>query len=130
MTNKNSIGINTLKTVAVIDDSEDIAHLFCMALGYENYHCHTFASGKEFLAYLATNEMPALIICDLVMPGMSGIELVRILQAHPDYDAVKIIFSSGASNLLNQAHELGVDRVLRKPVSLDELISTVNEQLA
>lgn len=118
------------KTVAVIDDSEDIAHLFCMALGYENYYCHTFAGGKEFLTYLATNEMPDLIICDVVMPGMSGTELVRILKTHPKYDAVKIIFSSGRSNLADQARALGVDSVLQKPVGLDELISTVNAQLA
>ncbi len=119
---------NASKKIAIVDDNNELSEMYCDALEIENYQCLSFRSGHEFLTYLEDQEMPAVVICDLLMPEMMGAELVGALKSEANFSSIRILLSSGAGDLRKQAHDLGVAGIIPKPSSLDTLISTVNKQ--
>ena len=97
------------------------------ALTSDGYDVQLAINGEDALAKLATmaaNEQPSLVLLDVTMPVMSGTEMLGVLLAQGRVPALPIIvFSTRA----NEAKGLGARRLMRKPVTLSTLLSTVHE---
>jgi len=122
----------TAKRILVIDDEDLIRELVKEMLEAEGYVVYTAANGKDGVR-LYRKELPDLIITDIFMPEMEGLETIQELQrVSPN---VKIIAISGGGekgmlSFLSYAKRFGALRALEKPFSRQELITTVGELLA
>ncbi len=111
-------------TVFVVDDEEQICTLLCRILQREGYAVRAFASGEEALAALP-EDRPDLIVTDLMMPTMSGVELVRRVQeAAPETRAVLTTGYASIDNVVD-ALRCGVDDFVTKPFSVADIRDVV-----
>ena len=121
----NSMGVSIL----FVDDDESIRALANRALTEARYTVSMARSGHEAITLLQS-AAPDLIVTDLVMPDMEGLELIQTLfKVRP---ALKVIAISGESEglFLKAAELLGVKATLRKPFYPDQLLGTVARVLA
>ena len=111
--------------ILLVEDEERVRALLKGVLESNGYEVQEASSGKEALESYARSP-PDLILTDLVMPDMEGIELItRIRKSDSN---LKIIAMSG-SNYLYIAERLGVDRTLAKPISNKSLLNAVKATL-
>ncbi len=109
--------------ILVVDDSELIREKIKITLLLKNHIVDLANNGNEGLKRLMDNKYN-LIITDLVMPDMEGIEF--ILQSKKKYPNIKIIAMSGANPVyLNTAIEMGADYKIQKPFSDEQLIAAI-----
>ena len=123
---------STRKTILIVDDDENMLRSVSEALDFSGYEARPFTSSDEALVLLK-NWTPNLILCDVnletsTMGGFSFFERVRAL-AH--LHEVPFVFLTGLNDdvLLRTAKELGADDYLLKPVSIDNLLSTIKGKL-
>lgn len=113
------------KQVLVVEDDADVRERMCDMLGRRGYEAIAADGGEAALAYLRTNEAPALILLDLNMPGMSG-RGFRVKQlAAPELANIPVIVVSGEPEIWKKSQVLQVKGYLKKPVDPDELYSLV-----
>jgi len=110
-----------LPTLLVIDDSEEIVH-FISELFSEEYICLTAADGFEGID-VAESNIPDIILCDVRMPKMSGLEVVRTLKKNIQTRYIPIILLSGYNTRENRLEGLRAmaDDFLAKPFDYEEL---------
>jgi CheY-like chemotaxis protein len=125
------VGSVSLGRILVIDDNDALRSVARRMLVAAGYDVQEAASGKAALAGLLLHPVD-VIITDILMPDMEGLELIRALrQAHPQ---VKIIAMSGSGGgpegYLDQALKCGAHQILPKPFTKDSLIAVVNNVLA
>jgi two-component system, chemotaxis family, chemotaxis protein CheY len=111
--------------VLIVEDNADSREMLSFILRYEGYKVITASDGSEGLSQVK-NVQPDLIISDLEMPNLDGIEMVKSLRHLPEGEKVPIlILSAYDSESLNQAIEVGATQAMRKPIEVDSLVSTV-----
>ncbi|MBI4466320.1 MAG: response regulator [Acidobacteria bacterium] len=94
--------------ILVVDDNEDIRRVLKLALEREKYDVLTAADGVEGLQK-ALDSRPDLIVLDLTMPGLSGLEVCQRLRASPDLANVPVLILSATTDLadVSSAQKLG-----------------------
>jgi len=109
----------------VVDDEPIIGKLLTMFLTEENYEVTSFTRGKKALEHLKTNGAVSLLLTDVNMPEMSGIELAR--QVKTLYPTLPIIVMSGSADgqTRDEIFSLGAD-FIPKPFGFTELIEKIN----
>lgn len=109
--------------VVVVDDELPVMQLCARVLELDGHQVDGFTRGEEALARLS--RAPAdLLVVDYRMPGLTGLELARRARAvHPGLPVV-LITGHGSADVLAEAAAVGVDRVLLKPFTPNELIAT------
>lgn len=123
-------GIPMPKKILVVEDNLDTRELIHLHLTTEGYTVVTACNGQEGL-YLAGAEHPDLIVTDISMPELDGLELVRHLRNKPEFAALPIlVLTAFGESHLTEAIRVGATRVLNKPVLFDGLIDDVREMLA
>jgi DNA-binding response OmpR family regulator len=113
----------------VVDDDPSIRNLVREFLTLRGYRVRVAQDGKEALA-LVEQERPHLIILDLNMPGMNGIEVLRALRARDFKGGVVMLSVSQDEHALQQTMDLGAVDVMGKPVELERLELVVQVALA
>jgi CheY-like chemotaxis protein len=109
------------RTVLVVDDDEDIRESLREVLEAEKYAVRTAADGKDALAVLAAaTPRPSLILLDLMMPGMNGWELLKVLKADAGFAEIPVVVLSASHSRVESATS-----VLRKPIALETLLTVV-----
>lgn len=116
--------------ILVVDDdpaSLDIVRTFLESRGYSVV---TAADGKEALAKLEEVH-PALMLLDVMMPGMDGWEVARVVKNHPDFKDVRVIMLTARSDFSDKHLGLraGADDYIVKPIRLEELGLRVERNL-
>ena len=115
----------------VIDDEPFIARIVRMAFERGPFRVSAVFDGKSGLDFLAANRDVALVLLDLNMPGMSGVEMLAALRADPallDTD-VMVLTAAGQAGQVERARELGVSAIVTKPFSPKKLYRQVAEHL-
>jgi DNA-binding response OmpR family regulator len=117
-----------MAVILIIDDDRQMRRLFARILERAGHTVHQAEDGRGGIA-LFHKERPALVISDIVMPDMEGIETIRTLRR--DEPIVPIIAISGGSepDYLRAAIKLGATASLQKPFAPDELLSLVEALL-
>lgn len=121
-----------MSRVLIVEDEPDIQDLIGDVLSLEGFEVHALSRiphGLDAIRELA----PDAIVLDLMLPGVGGIELFRIMRDDSRLAGTPIVICSGAANL-RQAHstefaEYGAE-VVAKPFELDELLDAVRRSVA
>lgn len=119
-----------MKTILFIDDNAEMLENTAELLELSNYKVFTASNGKEGIK-LAKKESPDLIICDVMMPGLDGYEVLHILGKDPKTEIIPFIFltaKSGKSDF-RKGMNLGADDYLTKPFEEMDLLSTIERKL-
>ncbi len=78
------------RRVLIVEDDPDIAHLVAHYLGRAGFASEIMASGRDALASIL-NDPPALVVLDLMLPQMDGLEICRAVRTHPATAALPLI---------------------------------------
>jgi two-component system, OmpR family, alkaline phosphatase synthesis response regulator PhoP len=118
------------KTILVVEDEEDIQELVKYNLTKEGYHVHCVGSGELGLQE-ARNRLPDLLVLDLMLPGMNGLEVCRQLKGDSNTNHIPIIMltAKGEESDIVIGLELGADDYITKPFSLKIFLSRVKASL-
>ncbi len=111
------------RTVLVVDDSEDAQDLICDCLSSAGFTTRSALNGKQALDQLMDMPAPGLITIDLMMPEMSGMELIGVLQSYRRLARVPMLILSAV--VVPEAGRLPGVEYLSKPFSNDDLVDTV-----
>ena len=116
--------------VLVVDDIEDNRDLLITYLAYDGFRVDDASDGLEALAKLARRR-PDLIVMDLAMPGMSGLEAIRVIKSDPRTSDIIIIALTGepSSDDFTQVRAAGAAAVLQKPCVPKELLASIRTHL-
>ena len=116
----------TADRVLVVDDEPDIVALVAYHLAKAGYRVSTAASGDDAVA-VARQECPALIVLDLMLPGMSGFDVLEQLRADPTTHGVAVLLLTARREEPDRIRglSLGADDYLTKPFSPQELVLRV-----
>ncbi|MEI7481400.1 MAG: response regulator [Elusimicrobiota bacterium] len=114
--------------ILVIDDENDIRAAFKAVLGGEGFTVITAADGAEG-ALKNTEHNPDVIILDLKMPKMSGMETLRLIRETDKAVRVIILTGYGEAGSIREAENLGVFEYASKPFRNATIIDTVKEAL-
>jgi CheY-like chemotaxis protein len=118
-----------MATILLIDDKDLMQPVFHVALAGAGYRVLSAESGQHGLRLLERQEVD-LILVDMFMPGMDGLELIPLLRkTRPASKIIATTGKSGARNYLDMAKRLGAHDTLMKPFSLQELLDAVSSQL-
>jgi two-component system CheB/CheR fusion protein len=112
-------------TLIVVDDNDDNVDVFATFLGACGASVLVARSAREALACLQHERSIDLMLTDLSMPGMNGIELVDEVRAHPRYAALPTIAVSGFPEQFFDGEPSRFSAFVLKPVELDELAAKV-----
>lgn len=113
-------------TVLVVDDQPGIRRLLMEVLTEEGYNVYTATNGYEGIQK-AKDLKPALILMDMKMPGMDGIETLRELKHLNQADIVIMMTAYGELGLVNIAKELGAYAYVTKPFDIIELCTMIGQ---
>jgi UDP-3-O-acyl N-acetylglucosamine deacetylase len=117
-----------MATVLVVDDEGEIRTSLRGVLSDEGLRVLEAADGRRALS-LVRSERPELVLLDVWMPEVDGIELLRSLQEEPDRPQVIMISGHGNIETAVQATKLGAFDFIEKPFSIDALLQVVNRAL-
>ncbi|MBI4410052.1 MAG: response regulator [Gemmatimonadetes bacterium] len=112
----------------VVEDQRDLRELLATAFSLEGCAVSTAASGEEALA-LVRREMPDLIVLDLALPGMGGLETLRRIREGGRAPRVVILTAHGTPAQVREAMALGVREFIGKPFELDRLLRVVADEM-
>lgn len=119
-----------MKRVLVAEDSSVIINLTKNVLTFENFHITSVKNGKQVLTKLE-NEDFDLILMDINMPQMDGIECTKAIRALPDPKKSKIPVIAITGNYKNYTmddfKQAGLDDYIQKPLDYDVLVATVRK---
>ena len=116
------------RRVLVVDDNRDAAEMLGEALRHEGHEVREAYDGLTALV-AAAQFQPQLVLLDLGLPGMDGFEIARRLRADPQFgEVLKIVALTGYGQEQDRRRtaEVGIDRHLVKPVSLDAILEVLN----
>jgi len=110
--------------VLLVDDDRDICETIQTILGLYGYRVVTAGDGAEALALLRRGVRPCLILLDLMMPRMNGMQFREEQVRDPVFRAIPVMVLTGDGRAEAKAAALGVQG-LRKPIALEVLLETV-----
>ncbi|MCX4242850.1 response regulator [Paraliomyxa miuraensis] len=122
--------MQTAPSILVVDDDQDIRHVMAVALGVLGYAVEVAANGLVASRLLLDGYRPALVLLDLMMPGMDGESLLAIMRQNPDTADIPVVIMSGNRVTPEKAAELHVEGYLLKPFDFDELARILARALA
>ncbi|HAX25890.1 MAG TPA: response regulator, partial [Chloroflexi bacterium] len=114
--------------ILIVDDDPTIRSALEALLEDEGFAPQTASNGQEALRMVHDNP-PSLILMDLMMPVMNGIDAVRELKADPRTSAIPVIAMSAGFILLETIADLLSDGIIEKPFDIDTLIISINAAL-
>lgn len=119
--------MNSKQKILVVDDEQDIVDLISYNLNKEGYQVCTAINGRQAIE-VAKKENPDLIILDVMMPEMDGIESCRQIRALPEFKSTFIIFLTARSEEYSEiaGFNVGADDYIAKPIKPRALMSRIN----
>ncbi len=118
------------KKILVVDDEPDLVELVSYSLKKEGFKVSSASTGEDALEKVRKDDYN-LIILDLMLPGIQGVELCRMLRSNPRTEAIPIIMLTAKGEVSDKIRglETGADDYMTKPFSPKELVARVNTVL-
>jgi phosphate regulon transcriptional regulator PhoB len=118
------------KKILIVEDEHDLIRLLKYNLEKEGFRVSSVTDGSLVLAEIRREE-PDLLVLDLMLPGMDGLEICRQVRRHDKYAAVPILMLTARSGEADRVVglELGADDYVTKPFSMRELIARIRALL-
>jgi len=108
--------------VLLVEDTDDLRTLYSRVLRRQGFQVSEARNGQEALNRLRDQE-PDLVLTDIMMPLLDGIELIRRIRSTPTTHAMPVVALTGGGNEIEQqARDAGAIDVLAKPVELPDLL--------
>jgi DNA-binding response OmpR family regulator len=119
-----------MEKILIVEDDPDIANLVAHHLDKEHFDVGVFHNGEDLLESL-NSELPSLVILDLMLPGIDGLDACKMMRSDARTKSVPIIMltAKGAELDIVLGLELGADDYIVKPFSVRELIARVKAVL-
>ena len=116
--------------VLVVDDLEANRKLLHAVLEPRGFLVSSVASGEEALTVLAESDVDVVLL-DVLMPGLDGYSVCRLLKADPELSAIPVILMTTGANVRHRLAglTLGADEFLSKPIDMRELILRIRIRL-
>jgi two-component system phosphate regulon response regulator PhoB len=126
-----SMSANKVHRILVLDDEPDVTELLEYKLEQEGYRVQVLNDPLEFVAKVREFE-PDLMVLDIMMPELNGLQLCRIARSDPSMKQIPIIFLSARGDTEDRIKglETGADDYLSKPFNANELILRINNILS
>ncbi|MEO0020194.1 MAG: response regulator [candidate division WOR-3 bacterium] len=118
------------RLIAIVDDEPDILELVAINLNRNGFRTETFTNARDFYHFLE-NQLPDLVILDLMLPDVDGLDICRLLKSEPRTRAIPIIMLTARGEETDRVIglELGADDYVTKPFSARELVARVKSVL-
>ncbi len=112
-----------MKNIWIVDDDEEMSRAVGLMLKLLDCEVASFFNVRAAAQTILIGRRPDLIILDLNMPEVSGLDMVEFLRRRPESKNIPIVMlsSEAADTIMDKALELGADSYIRKPVTLQEL---------
>lgn len=116
------------KTVLVVDDSGTVRQQVTMALKQAGFSTKEAADGKEGLDTISGGSVD-MVICDVNMPNMNGLEMVEAVKAKPENKALPIVMltTEGQPSMIKRAKEAGAAGWIVKPFDANQLVGAAKQ---
>lgn len=116
------------KTILVVDDSSSVRHNVAMTLKRAGFAMAEAADGQEGLALVDSNRNIDMVICDINMPNMDGLEMVEKIKGKPENKSLPILMltTEGQMSLVKRAKQAGAVGWIVKPFNPTQLVQTVS----
>lgn len=114
--------------ILVVDDSETNLVLLEAVLQNSGYEVNTANNSNQAIYYLENN-IPELILLDLLMPNVNGFDFIKILQKNKKWKDIPVIIVTAYANQENieMANQLGVVDMIEKPIDINEFLERINK---
>ncbi|MFP5262485.1 MAG: response regulator [Blastocatellia bacterium] len=116
------------KKILIVEDDSDVLKGLCWILTKEGFDAVGAGDGDEGLRQ-AIGDPPDLIITDIYLPALDGVEMIKLLRKQPAFAAVPIVVLSAFPNDITRAVAAGANSAIPKPVDRDVLIRIVRNLL-
>jgi two-component system, chemotaxis family, chemotaxis protein CheY len=112
------------KTVLVVDDSSTVRQQVSLALKQAGFATLEAADGREAIATLDANRNIDMVVCDVNMPNVNGLEMVERVKAKPEFGKLPILMltTEGQPSLIRRAREAGAVGWIVKPFDANQLV--------
>ena len=119
--------LTALAKILLVDDKHEFAAILTQRLTKRNYSVTVVHSGKDTLAQLEKDKDIEVVILDVIMPGMDGIETLKLIKKK--WPLVEVIMLTGHSTLDSaiNAMKFGAHDYLLKPIELEQLVSKIEK---
>ncbi len=123
--------VETQKRVLVVDDDQEILALVRVLLSRLRVETISLTNATDAAQRLKTPPLPDLLILDLMLPDVSGLEFLRQIRAKSNFDAIPILVLSATidPDQIRAALDAGADRYLTKPYIANNLLTVATEML-
>jgi DNA-binding response OmpR family regulator len=120
----------TQKTIIVVEDEPDTAEMFAEMMRLNGYQVIKSYGGETAVSLIAS-EKPDAVVLDIMMPDLSGLEVLRILRNDPDLASIPVIVVSAKSLTSDIKHgmDAGASVYLAKPVAFMDLVAAVENAI-
>ena len=112
-----------MRHIWIVDDDEDMNRAIELMLKILDCEVTTFHNARSVVQTLLTGKRPELLLLDINMPEVSGLDVLEFLRRRPEWKELPIIMlsSDAAESMVDKALEMGADSYLMKPVTIEEL---------
>lgn len=120
-----------MSKVMVVEDDASLREIYSIRITAEGYEVVSAGDGEEALA-VAVREKPDLILSDVMMPKISGFDMLDILRSTPETANIKVVMMTALSSddQRHRGEQLGADRYLVKSqVGIEDVVNTIHEVL-
>ena len=121
-----------MRHVWIVDDDEEMSHAIGLMLNLLDCDTTSFFNVRSAVQRLLTGKIPDLIILDINLPEVSGLDMLEFLRRRPEWKNLPIVIlsSEAADVVVDRAFELGADSYVMKPVTIEELEEAMSAALS
>ncbi len=115
-----------MEKMLIVDDNADLRKILKITFGYGKYKVLEASNGEQALE-IAARELPEIILLDIMMPGIDGMEVCKEIKANPDLNRSFVIMLTGLGQQKDREYalEAGANFYMTKPFSPNELIMVI-----
>lgn len=117
-----------MKTAWYVEDDGEMIQAIRLLLKLLDYECRSFLDCRRAARAILDGDRPDILIIDINMPIVSGIDLLKYVRSRADFDHIPVIMLSSevTDASVNEAKALGADGYVFKPVTVDDLEDKIN----